>query len=110
MGWFLYDIGLRRERVKYSFQDTLNPSCNCGIDVESCTHFLLKCIFFLRERCVLMSNLNKIDPQVSKLTLSNLTNTLLFVKLSFSDKINALILDATTEYTRSTKRFDEPLF
>ena len=57
-----------------------------------------------------MSNLNKIDPQVSKLTLSNLINKLLFVKLSFSDKINALILDATAEYMRSTKRFDEPLF
>ena len=51
-----------------------------------------------------MSNFNKIDPQVSKLTLPNLTNTLLLENPSFSDtyqhtyEINTLILDATIEY------------
>ena len=50
------------------------------------------------------SNFNKIDPQVSKLTLPNLTNTLLLENPSFSDtyqhtyEINTLILDATIEY------------
>ena len=45
-----------------------------------------------------MSNLNKIDPQLPKLVLPNLPNTLLFGNLSFSDKINALVLDATIKY------------
>ena len=52
----------------------------------------------------------KIDSQVSKLTLLNLTNTLLFGHSSFNDKINTLILDTTIELILSTKRFPEPLF
>ena len=54
-----------------------------------------------------MSNLNEIDPQVSKLSLPNLTNTLLFGNPSFNDTINTLILGATTEYISSPKKFDE---
>ena len=44
-----------------------------------------------------MSKFNKIDPQISKLNLFILTNTLLFRNPSFSDKIIARILDATSE-------------
>ena len=57
-----------------------------------------------------MSNFNKIDPQLSKLSLPNLTNTLLFGNLSFTDKTSTLILDATTKRTPSTKRFDKTIF
>ena len=56
-----------------------------------------------------MSLFNKVYPEVSKLTLPNLTNIILFRNSSFSDfsdKINALILDATIEHILSTKRFD----
>ena len=45
-----------------------------------------------------MNNLNKIDPQISKLSLPNLTNTFLFTNPSFSDKVNTFILDPTIEY------------
>ena len=54
-----------------------------------------------------MSNFNKSDPQVSKLTLPSLTNILLFGNPSFSDtyqhtyQVNTLILDATIEYILS---------
>ena len=30
---------LREHKFKHNFQDTLNPLCNCGMDVESSTHF-----------------------------------------------------------------------
>ena len=55
-----------------------------------------------------MSNPNKIDPQIPKLTLPNLTNTLLLGNSTFIDKINTLILDGSNEYILSTKRFDDP--
>ena len=57
-----------------------------------------------------MNKLNKIDPRMSKLTLSNSTNTLLFANPSFTDKTSTFILDATIEYTLSTKLFDETIF
>ena len=30
---------LREHKFKHSFQDTLNPFCSCGLDVETNTHF-----------------------------------------------------------------------
>ena len=51
----------------------------------------------------------KIDPQISRLTLPDLTYTPLFGNPSFSGKINTLILDVNIEYILLTKRFDEPI-
>ena len=101
---------LREHKFKHSFQDTLNPLCNCGMDVESSTHFLLQCPSYINERCTLMSNLNRINPQISQTFLQLLTNTLVFGNSSYSDKRNTHILNATIDYIRLTKRFDEPLF
>ena len=100
----------REHKFKHSFQDTLNPLCNCGMDVESSTHFLLQCPSYINERCTLMSNLNRINPQISQTSLQHLTNTLLFWNSSYSDKRNTHILNATIDYIQLTKRFDEPLF
>ena len=57
-----------------------------------------------------MNNLNKIDPQISKFNLSNLTNKLLFGKSYFKNKSNILILEATVDYILSKIRFDKPFF
>ena len=101
---------LREHKFKHSFQDTLNPLCNCGMDVESSTHFLLQCPSYINERCTLMSNLNRINPQISQTSLQLLTNALLFGNSSYSDKTNTHILKATIDYIQLTKRLDEPLF
>ena len=89
---------LRKHKFKHSFQDTLNPPCNCGMDVESSTHFLLQCPSYINERCTLMSNLNRTNPQISQTSLQLLTNTLLFGNSSYSDKTNTHILNATIDY------------
>ena len=34
---------LREHKSKYNFQDSINPLCNCGHDIESKTYFLLHC-------------------------------------------------------------------
>ena len=41
---------LREHKFKHSFQDTLNPICSCGNDVESATHFFLHCPMYSNER------------------------------------------------------------
>ena len=40
---------LRKHRFKH-LQDTINPLCNCGQNIESATHFFLHCHFFINER------------------------------------------------------------
>ena len=101
---------LREYKFKHSFQNTLNRLCNCGMDVESSTHFLLQCPSYINEKCTLMSNLNRINPQISQTSLQLLTNTLLFGNLSYSDKTNTHIFNAAIDYIQLTRRFDEPLF
>ena len=34
---------LREHKSKHGFQDTINPLCSCGNDVESTENFLLHC-------------------------------------------------------------------
>ena len=41
---------LRQHKFKYSFLDTLNPICVCGIDIETLNHFFLHCPRFTNER------------------------------------------------------------
>ena len=69
---------LREHKFRHSFQDTLNPLRNYGMDFESSTHFLLQFPSYINERCTLMSNLNRINPQISQTSLELLRNTLLF--------------------------------
>ena len=38
---------LREHKFKHSFQDTINPLCSCGLDIESTEHFLLHCPQFV---------------------------------------------------------------
>ena len=77
---------LREHQFKHIFQDTLNPLCNCTMDVEFFTHFLLQCPSYINKRCTLMSNLNRINPQISQVFLQLLTNTLLFGNSSLVTK------------------------
>ena len=41
---------LREHKFKHVFQDTLNPMCSCGNDVESTENFLLHFPQFINER------------------------------------------------------------
>ena len=35
---------LRKHKLKHSFQDSLNLSCNCGLDIGSTAHYLRQCL------------------------------------------------------------------
>ena len=50
---------LREHKFKHSFQDTLNPFCSCGLDVETKTYFFLYCPLFTYQRRTLLSAVNE---------------------------------------------------
>ena len=60
---------LREHKFKHSFQDTLNPLCNCEMNVESSNYFLLQCFSNINERRTLMNTLNRINIQISQKSL-----------------------------------------
>ena len=54
---------LRFHKFKHSFQDTLNPICNCGT-LETTIHYLLLCPNFSNERLTLFNKLPSIDENI----------------------------------------------
>ena len=100
---------LREHKFKHSFQDSINPICNCGNDVESAIHFFLHCALYSNERCTLLNSLSKIDHKLLDSTDTSLTQILLFGNSSFTTKDNTEIINLTIDFVLSTKRFDGPL-
>ena len=100
---------LREHKFEHGFQDTLNPLCSCGNDVESTEHFLLHCPQFANERRTLLRNLRNFNCSLLENTSKVLTQTLLFGNTSLSPSGNSKILSATTDFILSSKRFNEQL-
>ena len=100
---------LRGHKFKHSFQDSINPICNCGNDVESAIHFFLHCPLYSNECCTFLNSLSKIDHKLLDSTDTSLTQILLFGNSSFTTNDNTKIINLTIDFVLSTKRFDGPL-
>ena len=101
---------LREHKFKQSFQDSLNPVCKCGAEIESTSYFLLHCPINNNDRSSLLCNIRNIDCKLLEITNSSLTQMLLYGNPSFDIITNSLILNATIDFILSTKRFEEALF
>ena len=100
---------LREHKFKHSFQDTLNPICNCGNDFESAIHFFLHCSLYSNERRTLLNSLVNIDNTPLDNTDLSLRQILLFGNTTFNAIKNTKMINLTIEFVLSTKKFDEPL-
>ena len=101
---------LREHKFKHSFQDTLNPICTCGEDIETTSHYLLQCPDYLEERKTLLNTISCIVPNIFDFNNDQLTEILLFGKDDLDNINNTSILDATINYLIETKRFNAQLF
>ena len=101
---------LREHKFKYSFQDSLNPFCSCGLDIESTAHFLLHCPTYITERHTLLSTTENIGDNLRGLCKPVMIKALLFGSNLSDTNANTNVLNATIEYILATKRFEEPLF
>ena len=97
---------LREHKFKHNFQDSLNPFCNCGLDIESTAHYLLHSPTDLTERHILLSTIENIDDNLLDLSEPVLIKTLLFGSNSFDTSANTNVLNATIKYVLFTKRFE----
>ena len=52
---------LREHKFQHNLQESINPLCNCGHDIESTTHYLLHCPLFVNERSTFFSTLSSLD-------------------------------------------------
>ena len=101
---------LREHKFKHNFQDTINPTCNCSLSVESNVHFFLHCQNFSNERQILLNNLSNIDIDIANFNDNNLVELLLYGSSLFDDRTNNAILTLTISFILATKRFEGNLF
>ena len=88
---------LRFHKFKHSFQDTLNPICNCGT-VETTVHYLLHCPNFSNERLIFFNKLQSTDANILSKDDSNIFKVLLYSDHSFNDEKNTSFLTASFVY------------
>ena len=100
---------LREHKFKHSFQDSLNPICSCGNDIETSAHFLLHCPNFSNERSTFMNIIRSIDRNILTWSDSQVTKTLLYGNSNSNNITNLLILNTTIYFLLATKRFDGSL-
>ena len=100
---------LRFHKFKHSFQELLNPICNCGT-VETTLHYLLHCPNFCNERLIFFNKLQSIDTNILSKDDSNISKVLLYGDHSCNDEKNTSILTDSIEHIISAKRFDASLF
>ena len=68
---------LHEHKFRHYFQDTLNPLCECGKDIESTVHFFLHCTNFLIPRQTVFQKIRNIDDNILSQTKTQLTQILL---------------------------------
>ena len=98
---------LHEHKFKNNFQDTLNPLCTCGCDVENTCHFLLHCPNFLTERITLLNKIINIDSNMLNQAGATITETLLFGNPKYSSEVNLQILNASINVILTSKKSDE---
>ena len=76
---------LRFHKLKYSFEGTLNPICNCGT-VETTVHYLFHCSNFSNGRITFFNKLHSIDGNIISKDNSNISKLLLYGDHSFNGK------------------------
>ena len=101
---------LREHKFRHNFRDTLNPMCNCSLEPENTSHFLLHCHNYDNLRLTLMSDLNMIDASLNILDEVNLVQVLLFGDKKYDLITNQKILQVTITFLKETARFNEALF
>ena len=102
---------LREHKLKYSFQDSLNPFCSHRKgEVESSSYYLLHCSNYSEERLALLNTTKNIDMSILQQSDPKFAGVFLLGDTSFDNNKKTFILHTTIDYIISTGRFDEALF
>ena len=99
---------LHEHKFRHCFQDTLNPLCEYGKDIESTMYFSLHCTNFLIPRET-FQKIRNIDASILSQTETQLTQLLLYDNQNYHSSIKRLII-STIEYLISTEWFKCSLF
>ena len=100
---------LNEHRFRHNFQDCLNPSCSCSLEIEDTSHYLLHCHHFSQHRVALMNSVKSICDNFDSMS-DNVKEDLLLYDDSRFDENKNKVLKATINYIKNTERFSGSLF
>ena len=96
---------LRDHRFNHNF-NCRSPTCSCGLEDETSTHYLLCCPRYNLLRIDYLSKISQIvKTDVSVFPLDHLSNLLLYGSESFNTISNNLILNETINFIFKSERF-----
>ena len=101
---------LREHKFKHNFQDSINPLCSCGGDIETTEHFFLHCQHYNHLRPTLLNSLVNIDPSLTNMNNKEMINSLLYASSKLDSFLNNKILACSIKFIISTDRFSLNLF
>ena len=101
---------LKEHKFKHNFQDSVDPLCSCGNDIESTVHFFLHCPNFTTQRRTLLNKLKSINASIMTENENSVVRTLLFGRADFNYSTNKEIINATIGLILTSERFNYPLF
>ena len=96
---------LRDHRFNHKF-NCPSPTCSCGMEDETNTHFLLSCPRFSAHRQTYLSKISQIvNSDVSVLPKDHLTDLLLYGSKAYNNVTNELLLTETILFIYKSERF-----
>ena len=96
--------GLNAHRIRHNFE-CLDPVCLCGIANEDSEYFLLQCPLFEEARRDLLTSLSDISGlDIAGLDPQSLSHLVLFGNSDLTLIANRMIMEATINYIKTTKR------
>ena len=100
---------MNEHKFRHGFRDTLNPLYDCNSEVETTSHYLLRCHLFSNHRLRLLDNINQLDDTILTLSDKEITQILLYGSPNYSFFLNNNILSLTIEFLKTSKHFEKPL-
>ena len=100
---------LNEHKFRHNFSNFLNPQCECNLEPEATSHFLLRCDLFQVERTALLNDIKEIDERIISDNTSILDQILLYGNENYNHDTNKKILLSTIKFCIDSKRFDMPL-
>ena len=100
---------LNEHKFRHNFRDFLNPLCECKLELQTASYFLLRCHLLQVERTTLLNDIKEIDGRIISGNTSILDQILLYENENYNHDTNKKILLSTIKLYIDSRRFDMPL-
>ena len=97
-------------KFRHTFNDTINPMCNCGSATEATINYLLRCRLYSVQRAELLNGVYKLDSTLHNSSEDQFLILLLHGSEKFAVNVKKEIVRLAISYLKASEHFVQPLF